>query len=68
MKEPQILHRGKVSDWLKVLFTGRKRGPVDEALLQKAQEKRGRRAARNLRWWAGDSNWHKQCLARAGER
>lgn len=36
---------------------------TDRWYLQRAEEKRARRRARNLRWWAKDKNWHAE-LAR----
>lgn len=33
---------------------------MDRWYLQRAEEKRARRRARNLRWWAADQGWHKE--------
>jgi hypothetical protein len=66
MQETPRGHR--VSEFLKTVFPPRKRSSVDDVALQAAQEKRARRVLSNLRNWSRDSNWHRELLARQGER
>jgi hypothetical protein len=40
---------------------GRRLAPWERMAIQAAKEKRARRRARNLRWWANDPGWHKEC-------
>lgn len=47
---------------IREVFNFRKIDDIDRWYIQRAKEKRARRRARNLAWWANDQGWHRERL------